>query len=282
MQNEIEIKIMLNVENVPFVQQWLETQQVKEQGKDTLGNTYFDTPELFFAKEQMGLRVRSKNNQHEITLKMKGEIVGGLHIRPEYNLDLPDNRPDFKRLVSTYNLQIENSDFIAENLQPAFSTDFVRQKWLIQFENSEIEVALDQGLIKNPYGEDPICEVEFELKQGDLSTLLKFIDTMPKKDGMWLSSLSKAQRGYLVGRADKVAKEIEKLTACKPQNMDTAELYRYQQQVSDFLRLEPENYHLQAIFSEISSLSYIPKTYLISADYLIQSLAQIKHRPDQK
>lgn len=277
MQNEIEIKIMLNVENVPFVQQWLRTQQVKEQGKDTLGNTYFDTPELFFAKEQMGLRVRSKNNQHEITLKMKGEIVGGLHIRPEYNLDLPDNRPDFKRLVSTYNLQIENSDFIAENLQPTFSTDFVRQKWLIQFENSEIEVALDQGLIKNPYGEDTICEVEFELKQGDLSTLLKFIDTMPKKDGMWLSSLSKAQRGYLVGRADKVAKEIEKLTACKWQELHSYERYRYRQQVADFLRLSPENLQLKSIISQLENTAITNiSDYLVSSIYLSEQLGKLK------
>lgn len=277
MQNEIEIKIMLNVENVPFVQQWLGTQQVKEQGKDTLGNTYFDTPELFFAKEQMGLRVRSKNNQHEITLKMKGEIMGGLHIRPEYNLDLPDNRPDFKRLVSTYNLQIENSDFIAENLQPTFSTDFVRQKWLIQFENSEIEVALDQGLIKNPYGEDTICEVEFELKQGDLSTLLKFIDTMPKKDGMWLSSLSKAQRGYLVGRTDKVAKEIEKLTACKWQELHSYERYRYQQQVADFLRLSPENLQLKSIISQLENTAITNiSDYLVSSIYLSEQLGKLK------
>lgn len=275
MQNEIEVKVMLSKENVPVIEQWLTQQNTLKKEQETLGNTYFDTPDLFFAKEQMGLRVRSKNNQHEITLKMKGDIVGGLHIRPEYNLDLPDNRPDFKRLVSHYNLQIENSDFIAENLQPTFSTDFVRQKWLIQFEHSEIEVALDQGLIKNPDGEDPICEVEFELKQGDLTTLLKFIDTMPKKDGMWLSSLSKAQRGYLVGRADKIAKEIEKLTACDLANLNDAERYRHQQQVADFLRTEPNNQTLQAMFLQFNHTSAPLANYLISQHYLEYNLAEM-------
>lgn len=275
MQNEIEIKVMLSKENIPIIEQWLTQQNTLKKEQETLGNTYFDTPDLFFAKEQMGLRVRSKNNQHEITLKMKGDIVGGLHIRPEYNLDLPDNLPDFKRLVSTYNLQIENSDFIAENLQPTFSTDFVRQKWLIQFEHSEIEVALDQGLIKNTDGEDPICEVEFELKQGDLTTLLKFIETMPKKDGMWLSSLSKAQRGYLVGRADKIAKEIEKLTAFDLTNLNDAEGYRHQQQVADFLRIEPNNQVLQTMFLQFNNTLEPLGNYLISQHYLEYNLAEM-------
>lgn len=281
MQNEIEVKIMLEAVNIPFIESWIAQQNIIDKEKEILGNTYYDTPDLFFAKEQMGLRVRSKNQKHEITLKMKGEIVGGLHIRPEYNLDLPNNFPDFKGLVSTYNLQIKNSNLIAEKLQATFSTDFVRQKWLIKFENAVIEVALDQGLIKNPYGEEPICEVEFELKQGNLQTLLNFISTMPKKDGMWLSSLSKAQRGYLVGRKEEIAKEIKKLTACDLQNLTTEELYRYQQQVADFLRIEPENTNLQATFAQWEDTSKTCKTYLISADYLTQNLAEIKRLSSQ-
>ncbi len=31
---------------------------------------------------------------------------------------------------------------------------------------------------------------------------------MPKLDGMWLSSLSKAQRGYIVGRPERFKQEI--------------------------------------------------------------------------
>lgn len=276
MQNEIEVKIMLNKENVTVIEEWLNQQNTLKKEYEMLGNTYFDTPDLFFARKKMGLRVRSKNNQHEITLKMKGNIVGGLHIRPEYNLDLLDNQPDFKRLISTYNLQIENSDLIAEKLAPTFSTDFERKKWLVHFKNSEIEVALDQGLIKNNDGEELICEVEFELKQGELSDLLAFIDTMPRKDGMWLSSLSKAQRGYLVGNTAKIAKEIEKLTACDLSNLNEAELYRLQQQVADFLRSEPENKSLQAIFLQLNHSLESSENYLISQNYLEYNLTEIK------
>lgn len=272
MQNEIELKIMLCEENIPLVQHWLNQQSVLEKTEMLLGNTYFDTPEQFFARHQMGLRVRNQNGQHELTLKMKGEIIGGLHSRPEYNLPLPDAKPDFKRLVSTYNLQINNAELIAEQLQATFSTDFTRQTWLIKSDETEIEVALDRGWIKNPFGEEAICEVEFELKRGNTAQLFSLLETMPKQDGMWLSSLSKAQRGYWVGRADKLAKEIEKLTACRAVDLNERQRYQHEQQLADLFRLFPENQTLLNAFAQFNSN---PAT-LCSASYLSENLNRLK------
>lgn len=272
MQNEIEVKIMLRAASIPAVQDWLNLQNPLAHEQLTLGNTYFDTPEQFFAREQMGLRVRSVNQRHELTLKMKGEIIGGLHSRPEYNLDLPNNTPDFKRLVSHFNLQIADAESIAEQLVATFRTDFQRETWQITFQQSEIEIALDQGIIENPLGKEEICELEFELKQGEINDLFDFIDLLPKSDGMWLSSLSKAQRGYLVGRAEKIAKEIEKLTACEPDNQSERELYQYEQQIADLLRLQPDNTALLRQFARFN-----PEPIdLFGADYLCRNLAKLR------
>lgn len=237
MENEIELKIMLLPENIPVLKQWINAQPILEQGKELLGNTYYDSPALFFANNKMGLRVRHQNQQYELTLKMKGEIVGGLHIRPEYNLALPDAQPDFKRLVSHFNLPFPQADLLDSQLQPTFSTDFMREKWLITTPTAQIEIALDQGKVKNPFGEEAICEVEFELKQGMLADLIAFLDTLPKQDGMWFSSLSKAQRGYLVGQPEQIAKEIDKLTACDIAQLSEKARYQLEQQLVDFWRL---------------------------------------------
>lgn len=278
MQNEIELKIMLHRENIPFVQTWLETLTHIEQQTTELGNTYFDTPDLFFAQQKMGLRVRSENGRHELTLKMKGEIVGGLHIRPEYNLDLPNAEPDFKRLVSTYNLQIAQAEQLAQTLTPTFSTDFLRKTWLVKFGSAEIEIALDQGTVKNLFGEEPICELEFELKQGNMEDLFALLDTMPKTDGMWLSSLSKAQRGYLVGQPEKIAKEIKKVTACPPETFSEQEKYQLEQQVADFLRLCSDTPTLTTLFIQLHPETKQPlSNYLQSKEYLQQNLIQL-HR----
>ncbi|MDG6339096.1 inorganic triphosphatase [Glaesserella parasuis] len=237
MENEIELKIMLLPENIPVLKQWINAQPILEQGKELLGNTYYDSPALFFANNKMGLRVRHQNQQYELTLKMKGEIVGGLHIRPEYNLALPDAKPDFKRLVFHFNLPFPQADLLDSQLQPTFSTDFVREKWLITTPTAQIEIALDQGKVKNPFAEEAICEVEFELKQGMLADLIAFLDTLPKQDRMWFSSLSKAQRGYLVGQPEQIAKEIDKLTACDIAQLSEKARYQLEQQLVDFWRL---------------------------------------------
>ena len=94
MENEIELKIMLEAQNIVPITQWLAMQRVLDESETALGNTYFDTPEQYFAQNQMGFRVRVKNHRYEMTLKTKGEIVGGLHIRPEYNLPLENEKPD--------------------------------------------------------------------------------------------------------------------------------------------------------------------------------------------
>ena len=273
MENEIELKIMLDEQNIAPVSEWLVKQHILDERETTLGNTYFDTPEQYFAQNQMGFRVRVKNHRYEMTLKTKGEIVGGLHIRPEYNLPLENEKPDFKRLVSHFNLQIEGSDQIAEALIPTFSTDFIRHQWLIEINQSQIEVVLDQGEVKNPFGSEKICELEFELKIGTLADIFQLIEQMPKLDGMWLSSLSKAQRGYIVGRPERFKQEI--LQAVKKEKN-----YTLEQQLADYLRLYPDEEIYQIFvheFSEFKRYKVVElQEYLKMRNYLDKNINTLK------
>ena len=269
MENEIELKIMLEAQNIVPITQWLAMQRVLGESETALGNTYFDTPEQYFSLNQMGFRVRSKNQHYEMTLKTKGEIVGGLHIRPEYNLPLNSAEPDFKRLISHFNLQIEQAEQISANLQPTFSTDFLRHQWLIEINQSQIEVVLDQGEVKNPFGSEKICELEFELKTGALADIFQLIEQMPKLDGMWLSSLSKAQRGYIVGRPERFKQEI--LQAVKKEKN-----YTLEQQLADYLRLYPDEEIYQIFVREFYGVNQYKmeelQKYLKSKIYLCKNI----------
>lgn len=273
MENEIELKIMLEAQNIVPITQWLAMQRVLDESETALGNTYFDTPEQYFALNQMGFRVRSKNQHYEMTLKTKGEIVGGLHIRPEYNLPLENEKPDFKRLISHFNLQIEQAEQISANLQPTFSTDFLRHQWLIEINQSQIEVVLDQGEVKNPFGSEKICELEFELKIGTLADIFQLIEQMPKLDGMWLSSLSKAQRGYIVGRPERFKQEIL-------QAVQKEKNYTLEQQLADYLRLYPDEEIYQIFVSEFSEFKQYKmvelQEYLKMRNYLDKNINILK------
>ena len=276
MEHEIELKIMLAPQNIPTICDWLNQQNILHHATDTLINTYYDNADLFFAKHKMGLRVRGKNDKFEITLKTKGEIVGGLHIRPEYNLPLPNNQPDLMALIRKFNVDIEKAEQLAQSLIPTFSTDFVRETWLIHYQQSEIEIALDRGLIKNTAGEEAICEVEFELKQGSLSDLIRLLEVMPKAHGMWLSSLSKAQRGYLVGKPEAIEHEINKLCEIDITELTPLDRYQIAQQLADFIRLQP-NESLMTKYRRLESEAPTDLThYLTSADYLTQNIQQLK------
>ncbi|MBS6009214.1 MAG: CYTH domain-containing protein [Haemophilus parahaemolyticus] len=275
MENEIELKIMLDEQNIAPVSEWLAKQHILDERETTLGNTYFDTPEQYFAEHQMGFRVRVKNHCYEMTLKTKGEIVGGLHIRPEYNLPLENEKPDFKRLVLHFNLQIEDAEQLAEALTPTFSTDFIRYQWLIEINQSQIEVVLDQGEVKNPFGSEKICELEFELKTGALADIFQLIEQMPKLDGMWLSSLSKAQRGYIVGRPERFKQEIL-------QALQKEKNYTLEQQLADYLRLYPDEEIYQIFvreFPEFNKNEIIKlQGYLKSKEYLERNINLLNNK----
>ena len=117
----------------------------------------------------MGLRIRQEDQELTLTLKTNGKVVGGLHSRPEYNLPLIEKEtPTNAQLRGLYPFE----QLPSSTLQPIFSTDFNRTFWLVEFQQSKIEVAFDQGKIIAGESEQPICEIEFELKSGNVQDLL--------------------------------------------------------------------------------------------------------------
>ena len=196
MSNEIEIKLAVSDQAFNELQEHLKNFTCLVHKKQFLSNTYYDYPDHFLAKQKMGLRIRQEDQELTLTLKTNGEVVGGLHSRPEYNLPLTEKEtPTNAQLRELYPFEeLPNS-----TLQPIFSTDFNRTFWLVEFQQSKIEVAFDQGKIIAGESEQPICEIEFELKSGNVQDLFDFVETLPFERDIYFSSASKAKRGYLLG-----------------------------------------------------------------------------------
>ena len=271
---EIELKIRLASENVAKMQAWLNGLPNAAHHQVILGNTYYDTPDRFFAHEQMGLRVRTENTRYEMTLKTAGKVVDGVHIRPEYNLPLNEPRPDFAQLNAHFQLGFENATQINAELLPTFSTDFTRHIWLVRYQQSQIEIALDQGNIRNPLGECEICELEFELKTGQLKDILVLIAQMPVMQGIWFSDLSKAQRGYYLGQAVKFSEEIAKI-------LKADSLLKQEALLADYIREYPENSTYLAALNQQLKTEFDwaqMQAYLKSPTYFAQNLARLTQR----
>ncbi|OOF55345.1 CYTH domain-containing protein [Rodentibacter myodis] len=197
MSNEIELKLIVSPAMFNVLAQHLQQFNPLEHQRIFLGNTYYDYPDHFLAKQKMGLRIRQENQTITLTLKTDGQVVGGLHSRPEYNLPLVEKEtPTNEMLRTLYPFE----QLPITPLQPIFSTDFDRTFWLIPFRDSKIEVAFDQGKIVSGGHLQPICEIEFELKEGNIADLFYFVEALPILTDMYFSGASKAKRGYLLGQ----------------------------------------------------------------------------------
>ncbi|MGD9108270.1 MAG: CYTH domain-containing protein [Gammaproteobacteria bacterium] len=195
MNTEIELKFIIKpTEIVKFNKHLLIQQYLQQQYQLKLENIYFDTPNLALKKKNYALRIRKYGNHILQTLKTDQKINNELHERQEWEYEIKTE-------------QIYPNQFPAEiqkwlkplinQLKPIFTTNFERKIWLIKLEDKTIiELALDQGQIKADDKTLPICEIELELKQGELESMLQFAQKLQQDIKLTPEKVSKAERGY--------------------------------------------------------------------------------------
>jgi inorganic triphosphatase YgiF len=83
----------------------------------------------------------------------------------------------------------------AAALAPAFDVRVTRRQRLVRFEDSEIELALDQGQVCGGRRTAPICEVELELKAGRPAALFALARRLAAAAPLYLSFETKSARG---------------------------------------------------------------------------------------
>lgn len=187
-----------------------------------LTNIYFETADSQLRRWDMGLRIRGFDDRYEMTLKAAGQTLGGLHQRPEYNVDIAKPELALERLPAE--IWPEGCDLAAlqQQLNPLFSTNFVREKWVVTYKQSEIEVALDQGEVCAGALSEPLCELELELLSGERDDLLAFASELTDLGGLRLGSLSKAARGYALAKGNPT-RELRPLRVMKVKPKATVE-----------------------------------------------------------
>ena len=173
MDTEIEIKLLVDAAHRQALCQLLDNHSNRVgRSSRVLANSYFDTPGQQLRQWQMGLRVRSRDGQHEQTIKTAGREVGGLHQRPEYNLPVSEPWPQLHAFDAGIWPADADLNTLQTALSPLFITTFERQLWVLEFDDdSAVEVAFDQGEISANGRTEAICEVEFELLRGSADHL---------------------------------------------------------------------------------------------------------------
>ena len=214
MTQEIELKFIVNPVELDSLRNTLHSLESQHSEPRQLLNIYYETADNQLRRHDMGLRIRGDNGRYEMTMKIAGRVTGGLHQRPEYNVEL--SGPELA--LSLFPLEVWPEGLCADTLQtqlnPLFSTNFSREKWVVTHALSRIELALDLGEVKAGELSEPLCELELELLEGEATDVLAFAKQLVAQPGLRQGSLSKAARGYHLAQGNK-DREIKPLTVLR-------------------------------------------------------------------
>ena len=193
MSQEIEMKLALGREGPeqlcrhPLLQD-------RPGATQRLANTYFDTPGGELEAARMALRLRRCDDAWVQTLKTSGEGSGGMSRRGEWEWPVSEGVLDRAGLAALPPMAALGTE-VLERLEARFSTDFERRLWQLEHGGATIEVALDQGEIRNAGRAVPIRELELELKAGDPAALWDLAMALAETISLRPADASKAARG---------------------------------------------------------------------------------------
>ena len=197
MGTETELKLSLAAADIPRLLQHALLADAPKRLK--LYNPYFDTPDLDLTKQRVAVRERRVLRKTLLTVKTAQRSEGGISQRSEWEAPTTPGQFDFATLIDDAHLA-EALGQMAQQLVPVFTTDFSRRVWTLNFRRATIEVALDQGVISVQRDEitreQPICELELELKQGNPATLFALARMLSRHVQLHPADDSKAARGY--------------------------------------------------------------------------------------
>lgn len=222
MSVEIELKFIVSPTAVDTLSERFAAWPNEHVAPQQLTNIYYETADNFMRNHDMGLRIRGCDGKYEMTLKTAGSVIGGLHQRPEYNVAIAKPTLGLKKFPA--DIWPEGCKLLPlqKALQPLFRTDFVREKWVVTYGNSEVEIGFDQGEVRAGEDSEAICELELELKSGETADLLALAAKLAEQGGLRQGSLSKAARGYHLAQGN-VPRERQPLKVLKLAAKSTVE-----------------------------------------------------------
>ncbi|MBP0445320.1 CHAD domain-containing protein [Roseomonas sp. SSH11] len=166
--------------------------------------TYFDTPDHRLADAGASLRVRQSEGRHVQTLKLRDGA--GPFGRAEWEWPLPGEEPDPARLAQTPLASLAND---GTRLIALFTAEVTRSIRTLRQDGTLVEVTTDLGAIRAGEAQEPIREMELELKEGDPAALYRLASAIQAETPLLLGTEAKSDRGWrlLTGQPREVEKQ---------------------------------------------------------------------------
>lgn len=171
-----------------------------------LFSAYYDTPNLDLRKRGAALRLRRQGKRWVQTLKAEGATGGALQQRVELEVNVADGVLDLEWLKRAGPKNFADKEFPANALGIVFTTEFDRHVAVVEpIAGTHVEVCVDRGMITAGRKRESICEIELELKQGEIAPLFDLARELVTIPGVRIETTSKAQRGYRIALREQLA-----------------------------------------------------------------------------
>jgi triphosphatase len=201
---ETEIKLLARPDDIDTLlhSATLQRYATRTPVEHLLADTYFDTPDRALKNQHAALRLRKSGDHVLQTLKVGSASDSALSRRQEYETPVRGERPRFSSLRKLAGRKgklgaLLHSRTLKRHLAPIFSTSIKRTVFPLTLPQGDVvECAVDVGEITGNGAAVSVCEVELELKSGDVAHLFDLALELSADVQLAAGMTSKGERGY--------------------------------------------------------------------------------------
>ena len=164
--------------------------------KISMETTYFDTPTGQLSARHYTLRRRLENEESVCTLKTPAGYA-----RSEYEVRC-EEIGEAVRQFPAMGCPEDFAQLVQEGIIPICGAKFTRIAKTVVMPEGTVEIALDKGILLGGGREIPLCEVEVELKDGDVRFCDLFAKTLAARFGLTPEEKSKFRRALALYRGE--------------------------------------------------------------------------------
>lgn len=174
-------------------------EQALSQGKTVIRmeTTYYDTPDHAFSARHWTVRRRMENEKSVCTFKFPVDGIG----RGEFEVESPSLEAAIPELCKLSGKE-ELLALASAGLVPMCGARFTRTAVALAFGNTQIELALDRGVLLGGGKELPLNEAEAELKAGDPKDVDRFGAYLQAAFGLEEEKYSKFRRAQALAKGE--------------------------------------------------------------------------------
>jgi triphosphatase len=162
----------------------------------TLRSIYFDTPDHRLRARGISLRLRSIGDQWLQTIKAGNGLEGTSTTRDALESVLGQPEPDVGAIKNDRVRRTIEKALKTSTLEAQFETVVTRTTRKLHSDKGDLELALDEGVLRAGGLENQVCEAELELKSGSPECLIETAAALFATEPIRLTETSKTERGY--------------------------------------------------------------------------------------